>query len=42
MPEIFENWLGPVNNCVYYARMTREIYQTLRIFSVEFDAPGEL
>ena len=27
MPDTCENWLGPVNNCVYYAHQTHEIYQ---------------
>ena len=29
MPETCENWLDHVNNCVYYARQTREIYHVL-------------
>ena len=29
MPETCENSLGLVNNCVYYVRQTREIYQVL-------------
>ena len=29
MDETCENWLGLVNNCVYYAHKTCEIYQVL-------------
>ena len=29
MPKTCENWLGPVNSCIYYACQTREIYQVL-------------
>ena len=29
MPETCENWLGLVNNYIYFARQTREIYQVL-------------
>ena len=41
MPETCENWVGPVNNWVYYARQTREIYQVLPD-SVDSKAPVEL
>ena len=40
MPETCENWLGLVNNCIYYARQTHEIYQVLP--QVYFKAPEEL
>ena len=40
MPGTCENWLGLVNSCVYYARRTREIYQT-QSYSVDFKAPRE-
>ena len=29
MPETCENWLGIVNNHIYYAQQTCEIYQAL-------------
>ena len=29
MPETFGNWAGLVNNCVYYAHPTRDIYWLL-------------
>ena len=41
MSETFENWLGLVKSCIYYARQTHEIYQVLP-YSVDFKAPGEL
>ena len=41
MPETNENWLGLVNNYIYYACQTSEIYQVLPN-SVDFKAPGEL
>ena len=41
MPETCENWLSPVNSCVYYACQTYEIYQVLS-YSVDFKAPQEL
>ena len=36
-----ENWLGLVNNCVYYDRQAREIYQVLP-YLVDFTSPGAL
>ena len=36
-----ENCIGLVNNCVYYARQTREIYQVLP-YSMNLKAPVEL
>ena len=41
MPEPCENGHALVNNCVYYAHQTREIYQVLP-YSVDFKAPLEL
>ena len=41
MPETCENWLDPVNSCIYYAYQTCEIYELLP-YSVDFKAPGEL
>ena len=41
MPKTCENWLGPVNSCVYYARQTCNIYQVLS-YSVVFKAPLQL
>ena len=35
-----ENWLSLVNNCIYYADQTYEIYQVL-LYSVDLRAPGE-
>ena len=40
MPETYENWLGLVNNCVYYARQCRVIYREMP-YSVNFKAPRE-
>ena len=37
MLETFENWLGLVNNCVYYAHQAGETYQLLP-YSVGFEA----
>ena len=34
MPEICENWLALVNNCIYYAHQTHEIYRVMS-YSVE-------
>ena len=39
MAETYENWRCRVNNCVYNAHQTREIYQVLP-YSVWFKAPG--
>ena len=39
--ETCENWLGLVNNCIYYADQTYEIYQVL-LYSVDFKAPGDI
>ena len=36
-----ENWLGLVNNCIYYACQTCEICQVLP-YSVDFKSPREL
>ena len=36
-----ENWLFLVNNRVYYARQTRDIYQVLP-YSLDFKAPIEI
>ena len=41
MPGICGNWLSLVNNCIYYANQTGEIYQVLP-YSVDFKAHGEL
>ena len=30
MPETCKNWLGLVNNCIYYAHQTVKIYQVMR------------
>ena len=38
MPGICENGLGLVNNCVYYACQTHEVYQLLP-YSVDFKDP---
>ena len=40
MPETCENWLHPVNSCIYYATQTQYIYQ-VQPNSVDFKAPGE-
>ena len=40
MPETCENWLCPVNGCIYYAHQTCEIYQVLP-YLMDFKAPGE-
>ena len=37
MCETCENWLGPVNSCVYYTHQTHEIYQVL-CYSVDCKA----
>ena len=37
MHESRENWLCPVNSCVYYAHHTHEIHQVLP-YSVDFKA----
>ena len=34
MPEICENWLGFVNNCIYYALQIRQIYQLPGSFEI--------
>ena len=41
MSKTCQNWLGLVNNCIYYACHTYEIYQVLS-YSVDFKAPGEI
>ena len=41
MSKTCQNWLGLVNNYIYYACHTYEIYQVLSC-SVDFKAPGEL
>ena len=35
----YENWLGLVNSCVFYARHTREIYEVLH-YSMDLKIPG--
>ena len=39
MPMTCKNWLGPVNTCIYYARLTHEIYQVLPNL-MDLKAPG--
>ena len=41
MPETCKDWLGPVNNCVNYARQTRDIYHVVP-YSVDFKFSAEL
>ena len=41
MPGTCEDWLGLVNNCLYFARQICEIYQLLPHY-VDFKTPGEL
>ena len=41
LPETYQNWIGYVNNCIYYAHQTGEIYQELYC-SVDFKAHEEL
>ena len=41
MPETCENWLGPVNTCVYYARQIRKIYLVFP-YSAYFKVLGKL
>ena len=41
MPETCENWLGPVNSCVYYACHTPDYFKVLP-YSVDFKAFAEL
>ena len=41
MPETCENWLGVVNNYIYYACQTSKIYQVLP-YSVDFKVHREL
>ena len=41
MPKTCGNCLSFINNCVYYAHQTHEIYKLLT-YSVNFKAPGEL
>ena len=40
LPGTCDNWLGLVNNCVYYARSAPEIHQPMP-FSVDFKAPWD-
>ena len=39
MTETYENWLGRVNCCVYYAHQTHQIYQVLP-YSEDYKATG--
>ena len=41
MQKPVKNWLSLVNNCVYYACQSHEIYRAPP-YSVDFKAPGEL
>ena len=42
MPDTCENLLGLVDSYVFYVRHTREIYQEVLPYSVDFEAPREI